>query len=86
MVCRRKEVNTVERIALNGGWGSQSCYSANFVVNIFFWKCYPHRNKFKRGPLRSSCCGLVAMDPTSIHKDVDSIPELAHRVKDPALL
>ena len=35
---------------------------------------------------RSSCCGSVVMNPTSIHKDVGLIPGLAQWVKDSVLL
>ena len=34
---------------------------------------------------RSSHCGLVVTNPTSIHEDTGSIPGLTQWVKDPAL-
>ena len=34
----------------------------------------------------SSCCGSAAMNPAGNHEDVGSIPGLAQRVKDLALL
>ena len=34
---------------------------------------------------KSSCCGAVEMNPTSIHGDEGSIPSLTQWVKDPAL-
>ena len=35
---------------------------------------------------KSACCGKVEINPTSIHKDAGSIPSLAYRVRDLALL
>ena len=35
---------------------------------------------------RSSHCGSMVMNPSSIHKDLSSIPGLAQWIKDPALL
>ena len=35
---------------------------------------------------RSSCCGSVEMNTTSIHEDVGSNPDLTQWLKDPALL
>ena len=34
----------------------------------------------------SSCCGAVEMNPTRNHEVVSLFPDLAQRVKDPALL
>ena len=51
------------------------------------WVLLTHKESpfFKSQQARSSHCGSVAMNPTSIHKDTGSIPGLMHWVKDLAL-
>jgi len=44
-----------------------------------------HKKRIIMVPIWSSCCGSVVMNPTSIREVVDSIPGLAHWVKDPEL-
>ena len=45
--------------------------------------CYKSKIKAK---WRSSCCGSVVMNPTSVYEDASSIPGPAQWVKDLALL
>ena len=47
------------------------------------------KGKFETGYLElwgSSHCGSAVMSPTSVHEDAGSSPDLAHWVKDSALL
>ena len=40
----------------------------------------------RNAPEESSHCGLAIMNPTSIHEDMGSIPDLTRWIKDPVLL
>ena len=54
-----------------------------FIMEI---PCNNVKLSFKKHCIRSSCCGIMETNPTSVHEEAVSIPDLIQWVKDLALL